>query len=120
MAVVEKSGLMRYKDADGNLTNMYPITLAENVQGLTTKVSATLSASGWASGKYVWSNSGIKSADQTVELVPASTITADQLTALQTANIVGTAQSVGSLTMTAYGEVPTIDIPVVFILRGDV
>lgn len=109
---IDGSGVMRYKDADGNLTVMYPATLAK-------KVSVTLTASGWSEGVYIWSDADIKSADQIIELVPASTITADQLTVLQGANIVGTAQAAGSLTMTAYGEVPTIDIPVVFIIRGD-
>ena len=84
-------------------------------------VSATLLAANWtADGTYTWSNAGILSAEQIVELMPASGITAEQLEALQTANIVGTAQAVGSLTMTAFGEVPTIDIPVIFVMRGDV
>ena len=34
MAVVEKSGLMKYKDEAGNLYLMYPITTTDNVNGL--------------------------------------------------------------------------------------
>lgn len=34
MAVVEKSGLMKYKDGAGNTTIMYPITNTDNVDGL--------------------------------------------------------------------------------------
>lgn len=34
MATTENSGLMRYKDADGNIDILYPITKAENVDGL--------------------------------------------------------------------------------------
>ena len=34
MPIVEKSGLMKYKDADGNTTIMYPITNTDNVDGL--------------------------------------------------------------------------------------
>ena len=34
MPIVEKSGLMKYKDAAGNTTIMYPITNTDNVDGL--------------------------------------------------------------------------------------
>ena len=34
MAVIEKSGLLTYKDADGNKTIMYPITKKDCVEGL--------------------------------------------------------------------------------------
>ena len=34
MSIVEKSGLMKYKDAAGNTTIMYPITNTDNVDGL--------------------------------------------------------------------------------------
>ena len=33
MPIVEKTGLMKYKDAAGNLTIMYPITTLDNVDG---------------------------------------------------------------------------------------
>ena len=41
MAVVEKSGLMKYKDAAGNTTIMYPITNTDNVDGLDEAIAAT-------------------------------------------------------------------------------
>lgn len=34
MSVVEQSGLMKYKDKNGNVTLMYPITKSDNVDGL--------------------------------------------------------------------------------------
>lgn len=34
MPIVEKSGLMKYKDSDGNTTIMYPITTMDNVDGV--------------------------------------------------------------------------------------
>lgn len=34
MAVIEKSGLMKYKDEAGNIYLMYPITNTDNVDGL--------------------------------------------------------------------------------------
>lgn len=85
----------------------------------TTMVEHTLSASGWNSKVYIWSNANIVSTTQIVELLPSQSITATQLEALQAANIVGTAQAVGRITLTAYGATPTIDIPVTFIVRGD-
>lgn len=40
MAVVEKSGLMKYKDEAGNLYLMYPITTTDNVDGLDEALAA--------------------------------------------------------------------------------
>ena len=34
MAVIEKSGLMKYKDKSGNTYLMYPITNTDNIDGL--------------------------------------------------------------------------------------
>lgn len=81
-------------------------------------VDKVIPASAWEDGVYVWSNENITTADQIVELTPRQNITVEQLNALQYANIVGISQSVGSITLKAYGEVPTIDIPVTFIIRG--
>ena len=92
---------------------------SENKSSKSMVVDATILASGWGGSTYTWTNSNIKSANQIIEMLPASTITKEQLEALQMANIVGTSQDVGSVTFTAYGEVPSIDIPVTFIVRGD-
>ena len=83
-------------------------------------VEDTLLATKWGGNIYTWVNENITSADQIIELLPSETITLEQLEALQGANIVGTAQEVGNVTFKAYGDVPTINIPVVFIVRGDV
>ena len=85
-----------------------------------TDVTTTLLASDWNSNRYVWNNSNIVSATQIIELAPAENITKEQLEALQYANIIGTAQAAGRITLTAYGEIPTMDIPVHFVIRGDV
>lgn len=82
-------------------------------------VAATLSAKSWSNGSYTWSNANIKRATQDIEIRPAETITVAQLEAIQGANIVGTAQAVGSVTFKAFGDVPTIDIPVKFIIKND-
>lgn len=42
MAVVEKSGLMKYKDKAGNLYLMYPITTTNNVDGLDEALAAQI------------------------------------------------------------------------------
>lgn len=83
-------------------------------------IHTTLFAENWEDNAYKWENENILSKDQVIELIPRATITSDQLSALQYANIVGTSQTVGSITLTAYGELPTMDIPVTFIIRGDV
>lgn len=79
----------------------------------------TLSASSWSSGSYTISDSLI-TASSNQEVLPATNITADQMKALQKANIIDSGQSAGSLTLKALGTVPTIDIPIRVIFRGTI
>lgn len=44
MAVIEKSGLMKYKDKAGNIYLMYPITNTDNVDGLEEALAAQIKA----------------------------------------------------------------------------
>ena len=81
--------------------------------------SLTLTAASWSSGSYTISDSLI-TASSNQEIIPAIGITADQLNALQQAMIVDGGQSTGSLTLTALGKVPTIDIPIRVIFRGTI
>lgn len=75
----------------------------------------TLTASSWtSSGEYTVSNSLI-TASSVQFLMPRMGITAAQLKAYQTANIVASAQAAGSITLKAYGKVPAINIPVTII-----
>ena len=46
-------------------------------------------------------------------------MTKEQLLIAQGANIVSTAQAAGSLTLECYGDVPSVDLPVAFVIRGD-
>lgn len=85
---------------------------------VSTIVTATLSASGWSSGTYVLTVSGV-TATSNQEILPAVGITAEQLEALQAANIQDGGQAVNNITLKAYGDVPTIDIPIRVIKRGD-
>lgn len=54
-----------------------------------------------------------------IELIPGSGITLTQLKALQKAQIVGSTQKAGELTYQCLGTVPSIAVPVTFIIRGD-
>lgn len=80
--------------------------------------AVTLLAASWSSGLYVVSLSDI-TATCPVEILPAQTITAAQLNALQAANMQENAQAAGSITLKAFGTVPAINIPIRLIVRGD-
>ncbi len=86
-----------------------------------TAFSATLASASWtgtaAPYTYTISNSAI-TATSTQELSPATDITADQLSALQAANIIDGGQAAGSMTLKAFGEKPSVDIPVRIIVKG--
>lgn len=86
-----------------------------------TTLSVTLASASWtgtaAPYSYTISNSAI-TATSNQELSPATSITADQLTALQNANIIDGGQAVGSMTLKAFGEKPSVDIPVRIIVKG--
>lgn len=81
-------------------------------------VTATLAANGWADGVYILTVSGVTTTSNQ-EILPAVDITAEQLEALQAANIQDGGQTAGSITLKAFGDVPTIDIPIRVIKRGD-
>lgn len=86
-----------------------------------TTLSVTLASASWAGTvapyTYTISNSAI-TATSTQEVSPATDITADQLTALQSANIIDGGQAAGSMTLKAFGEKPSVDIPVRIIVKG--
>lgn len=86
-----------------------------------TTLSVTLASASWtgtaAPYTYTISNSAITTTS-TQELSSATDITADQLTALQNANIIDGGQAAGSMTLKAFGEKPSVDIPVRIIVKG--
>lgn len=86
-----------------------------------TTLSVTLASASWAGTAapytYTISNSAITTTS-TQEVSPATDITADQLTALQSANIIDGGQAAGSMTLKAFGEKPSVDIPVRIIVKG--
>ena len=83
-----------------------------------TIVTATLAAASWSGNTYTLALSGI-TAKSNQEILPGLNITTEQLEALQGANIQDGGQASGSMTLKAFGDVPTIDIPIRVIVRGD-
>lgn len=91
------------------------IGLSPTADGTSKAVSATLLANGWSSGKQALSIPGIK-ADTNGMIGVAQTITAAQMEAAIAANLYICAQEDDSITVAAYGDTPTCDIPVAVIL----
>lgn len=78
----------------------------------------TLSASSWSDGQYTISDS-LVTASSNQEVIPALNITADEMSALSSAIIVDGGQSAGKMILKALGDIPTIDVPIRVIFRGD-
>lgn len=85
-------------------------------------VTTTLSAASWAGTvtpyTYTLAISGV-TATSNQEVLPSTSITQEQVEALQGANIVDGGQTVNSIILKAYGTKPTIDLPIRVIKRGD-
>lgn len=93
------------KDPD----TIYMITDANDYNA--DKTDVTLYAANWSDGVYTISDNHIGT--DTVQLVsPREGITDTQLEALQGANIQAYGQDEGHLYLKAYGDVPSIDVPV--------
>lgn len=109
--------------ADINATNQAVNGNSTNISALqqkikTTTKNITLTAASWSNGSYTISDSLI-TASSIQEIIPATNISADQYKALVKASIVATGQSVGSITIKAFGTTPTINIPITVIFRGE-
>lgn len=90
--------------------------IADNMKSTT--ISTTLYAETWNTGSYTITNDLITSTSNQ-EIIPTVGITEEQYMALSAALIVDGGQSAGSLTLKALGTVPTIDVPIRIIFRGD-
>lgn len=117
-AKVTASGLLK-GDGAGGVT---AAAAGADYSGPKATVTATLLASGWTGSEapfvYTLAIAGV-TASSYQELVPAVNITAEQLKALQAANITDGGQAAGSMTLKAYGKVPTVDIPIRVIKEGE-
>lgn len=80
-------------------------------------ISVTLRANGWSGSTQTIAVEGLKSDQNGIASVP-HTITDSQLEALGAAKLLVTGQGNGTLTVTAKGTVPEIDIPIAVILLG--
>ena len=117
-AKVTASGLLK-SDGAGGVT---AAAAGTDYSGPKATVTATLLASGWTGSEapfvYTLAIAGV-TATSYQELLPAVNITAEQLKALQAANITDGGQAAGSMTLKAYGKVPTVDIPIRVIKEGE-
>ena len=117
-AKITASGLLKGDGAGGVTT----ATKGTDYAGTSKMVTATLLAASWTGSSapytYTLAVTGV-TANSNQELLPALTITKEQLTALQAANIQDGGQAVNSVTLTAFGDKPTIDLPIRVIVRGD-
>lgn len=117
-AKVTASGLLK-GDGNGGVT---AAAAGTDYSGPKATVTATLLASGWTGSEapfvYTLAIAGV-TATSYQELLPAVNITAEQLKALQAANITDGGQAAGSMTLNAYGKVPTVDIPIRVIKEGE-
>ena len=117
-AKVTASGLLK-GDGAGGVT---AAAAGTDYSGPKATVTATLLASGWTGSEapfvYTLAIAGV-TATSYQELVPAVDITAEQLKALQAANVTDGGQAAGSMTLKAYGKVPTVDIPIRVIKEGE-
>ena len=116
-AKVTASGLLKGDGAGG----ISAAVAGTDYSGPKATVTATLLASGWTGSEapfvYTLAIAGV-TATSYQELLPAVNITAEQLKALQAANITDGGQAACSMTLKAYGKVPTVDIPIRVIKEG--
>lgn len=117
-AKITASGLLKGDGAGGITT----ATKGTDYAGTSETVTATLLAASWTGDSapytYTLAVTGV-TANSNQELLPSLTITEEQLTALQAANIQDGGQAANSVILTAFGDKPTIDLPIRVIVRGD-
>lgn len=117
-ATVTASGLLK-GDGNGGVT---AAAAGTDYSGPKATVTATLLASGWTGSEapfvYTLAIAGV-TATSYQELVPAVNITAEQLKALQAANITDAGQAADTMTLKAYGKKPAVDIPIRVIKEGE-
>lgn len=86
-------------------------------------LNLTLTASNWVGSAapytYVLAVTGATSSNLIETTIP-STITDEQLTAYEAAQVKKITQSTDTITLYAYGTKPIIDLPITVIVRGDV
>lgn len=82
-----------------------------------TAVSATLLSGGWSSGEQTLQISGV-TAESNGVIGLSQSVSDTEMEAAKNAELYVCGQGTGTITIAAYGETPTRDIPVVVILLG--
>lgn len=82
-----------------------------------TAVSATLLSGGWSSGEQTLQISGV-TAESNGVIGLSQSVSDAEMEAAKNAELYVCGQGTGTITIAAYGETPTRDIPVVIILLG--
>lgn len=118
-AIVDDAGVLSWGDVDSAVDTSIFSSYALKSQSEDVILSASLWGGVESPYTLPYSNSNITTTN-VIELIPSVSITADQLKALQKANIIGGTQTSGSIVLKAMGTKPTIDIPVTMIIRGDI
>jgi hypothetical protein len=85
--------------------------------GGSTAVSATLLSGGWSSGEQTLQISGV-TAESNGVIGLSQSVSDAEMEAAKNAELYVCGQGTGTITVAAYGETPTRDIPVVVILLG--
>lgn len=100
---------------DINATNEQVNTNTANITS--TEISLTLNWADWE-GDLITINNELITASSNQEILPARNIGLDQLETLQNANLQDYAQGTGYITLKAFGDIPTMNIPIRIIFRG--
>ena len=105
--------------ATGGTDPITPASIGAAAQSTTTE--ATLSAASWSGDSapytYTLTVNGVTDTSMQ-EIVFATSINLEQLTAGQNANIQDGGQSANTIVLKAWGEKPTVDLPIRVIMRG--
>lgn len=110
---VSSAGVLSWTN-NASLPNPDPVNIkgGTGASAYVANVAATLTASGWSGNTQTVSVADLTGNDDG-DVALAPTITAEQITAAADAILLATAQAAGSITITAFGAVPSIDIPII-------
>lgn len=102
--------------------NVYLKQALEKKAGVSVSRGIILEAAGWAGEAPPYSYTFLLeevTEDNNIEIIPPAQMSVEQYEQLVSAGICGGTQTTGSITLSAYGDKPVIDLPVVVLVRGD-
>ena len=87
-------------------------------------IDVTLNSSSWSGNNapytYSISNSSITDDNEAVEIAPNNNASSEQLLAYMACGLCGGTISSGKIILKAFGKKPSINIPIVMIIRGEI